>query len=78
MYSGHQRWPEARERLPGKFLLEQRFENNDGVNSEYLGEELPWLREGTNTDASMICSRKREDSSCRVRGHISEFGLGHL
>lgn len=57
MYSGHERWPEARERLPGKLLLEQRFENNDGVNSEYLGE-LPWLREGTNTDAS-ICSRKK-------------------
>ena len=62
MYSGHQRWPEARERLPEQLLLEQRFENNDGGNSEYLGEELPWLREGTNAEASMICSRKREDS----------------
>ena len=64
MYSGRERWPEARERLPGKLLLEQRFENNDGVDSEYLGEELPWLREGTNTDAS-ICSRKKEDSSMK-------------
>lgn len=68
-YSGHQRWPEAREGLPGKLLLEQRFEIRDGMNSEYLGGERT---AGVNTDASVTCSRNREDSSMEGGRKVDE------
>lgn len=54
-----ERWPEARERLPGKLLWNKRFENNDGVNSEYLGEELPWLRKGQTQMLAYVVGKRR-------------------